>query len=164
MMGSWISVSNKLPEIGEYVLVHLSKKGFNMSPYIVTGFSKYGFDVSHVTHWQTLVAPEEGEGMSKFALMAQLIKLKTENRSRTQKIRTLESQKRLIEEFTSGGNVFVRTQFEQAFLRMLHREKFSDLTLRSLHNVAVMTVKEHNKSIDSVGKEIRELRKKIDKK
>ena len=53
----WISIDDKLPEIGQSVFVYLSDKGFQEVPYLVTKFDKYGFNISNVTHWKHLSPP-----------------------------------------------------------------------------------------------------------
>ncbi|MFV5476988.1 DUF551 domain-containing protein [Acinetobacter baumannii] len=53
----WISCEDRLPEIGSYVFVYLSYRGFQEVPYMVTQFNKYGFNISNVTHWMPLPAP-----------------------------------------------------------------------------------------------------------
>jgi len=53
----WISVEEQMPEIGSYVFVYLSERGFQEVPYVVTKFDKYGFNLSNVTHWMPLPEP-----------------------------------------------------------------------------------------------------------
>lgn len=54
---NWISVKDKVPMIGEYVLVYVSDKCFQMTNIVVTLYDKYGFNISNVTHWMPLPGP-----------------------------------------------------------------------------------------------------------
>ncbi len=54
---SWISVEERLPELGEYVMVYSSRRIHNPIHFDFCKFTKYGFDVSNVTHWQPLPEP-----------------------------------------------------------------------------------------------------------
>ena len=56
----WISVKNKLPKIGVYVMVFLEKQGHNPTTYNFCQYTKFGFHLSNVTHWMPLPdAPQE---------------------------------------------------------------------------------------------------------
>ena len=59
-MASWISVEDKLPEIGQGVLIHRSNKVFDEFNFAVTKFDEYGFNLSNVTHWQPLPKAPQG--------------------------------------------------------------------------------------------------------
>jgi len=50
----WISVKDKLPEIGVYVMVFLEKQGHNPTTYNFCQYTKFGFHLSNVTHWMHL--------------------------------------------------------------------------------------------------------------
>lgn len=50
----WISVKDKLPEIGVYVMVFLGKQGHNPTTYNFCQYTKFGFHLSNVTHWMSL--------------------------------------------------------------------------------------------------------------
>ena len=56
-MSEWINVDDCLPDIGQWVVVYMSEKGFHFVNIAVTGFDKYGFNLSNVTHWQPLPEP-----------------------------------------------------------------------------------------------------------
>lgn len=55
----WISVEDKLPEIGVYVMVFLEKQGHNPTTYNFCQYTKFGFHLSNVTHWAPLPEPPE---------------------------------------------------------------------------------------------------------
>ncbi|CAM9229309.1 DUF551 domain-containing protein [Acinetobacter pseudolwoffii] len=55
----WISVEDKLPEIGVYVMVFLEKQGHNPTAYNFCQYTKFGFHLSNVTHWAPLPEPPE---------------------------------------------------------------------------------------------------------
>jgi len=56
----WISVKDKLPKIGVYVMVFLEKQGHNPTTYNFCQYTKFGFHLSNVTHWMPLPdAPQE---------------------------------------------------------------------------------------------------------
>lgn len=56
----WISVKDKLPDIGVYVMVFLGKQGHNPTTYNFCQYTKFGFHLSNVTHWMPLPdAPQE---------------------------------------------------------------------------------------------------------
>lgn len=50
----WISVKDKFPEIGVYVMVFLEKQGHNPTTYNFCQYTKFGFHLSNVTHWMPL--------------------------------------------------------------------------------------------------------------
>ena len=50
----WISVDDKLPAIGVYVMVFLEKQGHNPTTYNFCQYTKFGFHLSNVTHWMPL--------------------------------------------------------------------------------------------------------------
>ena len=60
-MTNWISVEDKLPDIGQGVLVYRSDKVFDEFNITVTKFDKHGFDLSNVIYWQPL--PESPKGV-----------------------------------------------------------------------------------------------------
>lgn len=56
-MSEWISVEDRLPEIGVYVMVFLGKQGHNPTTYNFCQYTKFGFHLSNVTHWMPLPEP-----------------------------------------------------------------------------------------------------------
>ena len=50
----WVSVDDKLPAIGVYVMVFLEKQGHNPTTYNFCQYTKFGFHLSNVTHWMPL--------------------------------------------------------------------------------------------------------------
>ena len=50
----WVSVDDKLPAIGVYVMVFLEKRGHNPTTYNFCQYTKFGFHLSNVTHWMPL--------------------------------------------------------------------------------------------------------------
>ena len=62
-MNEWISVEFKKPEISDIVMVYIDKNhlGHNPTNYAFCEYTKYGFELSRVTHWMSLPSPPEGE-------------------------------------------------------------------------------------------------------
>ncbi len=75
-MSEWVSVKERLPELGEYVLVRFydganRDRGLGMhvmelviqdfTPYWENFDSNYNFSFDTVTHWQPLPAPPQPE-------------------------------------------------------------------------------------------------------
>jgi hypothetical protein len=55
---NWISINEKLPEVGQFVLVYTETRSFSPTYEMVTKFSKYGFEgAANVTHWMPLPEP-----------------------------------------------------------------------------------------------------------
>ena len=67
----WISVKDRLPKIGEYVLVCCRATDNELYPTIacrtdgrgtsVMWYGEDGFDLPEVTHWQKIVLPKKEE-------------------------------------------------------------------------------------------------------
>ena len=56
---SWISVEDELPAIDSTIMVYIDKNHRSHNPihYAFCKYTKYGFDLSRVTHWQPLPEP-----------------------------------------------------------------------------------------------------------
>lgn len=58
-MSKWIKCSERMPELGSTILVHMEEPVHSATPYAVATYDKYGFSRSKVTHLQPLPAPPE---------------------------------------------------------------------------------------------------------
>ena len=56
-MCKWISVEDRLPIIGAYCLVYMSRRGTSITNTVNAQFTKYGFERANVTHWMPLPEP-----------------------------------------------------------------------------------------------------------
>lgn len=52
----WVSVDDKLPNVGDDVLIYKSKRVFSEFHIDSCRFTKYGFERANVTHWMPLPA------------------------------------------------------------------------------------------------------------
>lgn len=59
-MSEWISVKDRLPEIGERVLIY-SRQTLEAIRYEGKKFNRFGVSVDDATHWMPLPAPPKGE-------------------------------------------------------------------------------------------------------
>lgn len=52
----WVPVSERLPEVGSTIMVHMDKPQHSATNYAISTYDKYGFSRAKVTHWQPLPA------------------------------------------------------------------------------------------------------------
>ncbi|MCP4987558.1 MAG: DUF551 domain-containing protein [Colwellia sp.] len=53
----WIDRDKRLPEIGDFCLVYMERRGSSQTNTVSTQFTKYGFERANVTHWMPLPEP-----------------------------------------------------------------------------------------------------------
>jgi hypothetical protein len=54
----WISVKDRVPNVGRYVICYTENRVFSPTNDVITKYSKYGFEgASNVTHWMPLPEP-----------------------------------------------------------------------------------------------------------
>ena len=58
----WISVEDRLPEIGDFCLAYMERRGSSITNTVNTQYTKYGFERSSVTHWMPLPSPPKEQG------------------------------------------------------------------------------------------------------
>ena len=56
----WILVSERMPEVGSTIMVHMDNPQYSATDYAIATYDKYGFSRAKVTHWQPLPAPPKG--------------------------------------------------------------------------------------------------------
>lgn len=56
----WIPVSERLPEVGSTIMVHMDNPQYSATDYAIATYDKYGFSRAKVTHWQPLPDAPKG--------------------------------------------------------------------------------------------------------
>ncbi|MEN0630598.1 DUF551 domain-containing protein [Phytobacter ursingii] len=55
----WIPVTERLPEVGSTIMVHMDNPQHSATDYAIATYDKYGFSRAKVTHWQPLPNPPD---------------------------------------------------------------------------------------------------------